>query len=50
MNPLTLPEGIDPKEVQAKMDAGLSKDQAIEVLVNQASHDKNLKRQEKKST
>lgn len=50
MNPHTLPEGIDPKQVQSKMDAGLSQDQAVEVLVKQAEHDKNLKHSEEKST
>jgi len=36
---MQLPEGIDPAVVKAKIDAGLSQEQAIEVAVSQKNQD-----------
>ena len=49
MNPKTIPEGIDHEDVKAKMTAGLTQDQAVEVLVNQKERDTLLSKAMKKS-
>jgi hypothetical protein len=46
---MNLPDGIKEEDVKAKMAAGLSQDQAVEVLVNQQDHDAGQKKAAKKS-
>jgi hypothetical protein len=36
----TIPSGVDLEAVKAKMAAGLTKEQAVQVLLAQAEHDK----------
>jgi hypothetical protein len=42
MNHEKLPDDIDPDAVKAKIEAGLTREQAIVVLKTQADHDKAL--------
>lgn len=49
MDPKALPEGVDPAIVKAKMEAGLSFEQAVEVCLTQIENDKAQAKSEKKS-
>ena len=36
----TLPKGVDPDEVRTKMAAGLTREQAVEIIIAQQEHEK----------
>lgn len=46
--PAKAPKGISEEEITAKVRLGLTRDQAIEVITNQATHDAALAKEDKK--